>query len=64
MNCAIAHCGGKSIYFSVCLCSYHSLGDLSTTLEMTVLFILSFRGFEKPEESPGKVNFLVVISTK
>ena len=27
MNCAIAHCGGKSIYFSVCLCSYHSLGD-------------------------------------
>ena len=56
-------------------------GDLSTTLEMTVLFLvvistkwnawrnplrrscttacqvptLSFRGFEKPEESPGKV---------
>ena len=32
-------CGGKSIYFFVCPCLYHKLGDLSTTLEMTVLFL-------------------------
>ena len=31
--------GGKSIYFFVYRCSYHKLGDLSTTLEMTVLFL-------------------------
>ena len=57
MNCPKGHCGGKIYVLIVYPCSYHSLGDLSTTLEMTVLFILSFRGFKKPEESPGKVIF-------
>ena len=37
MNCPKGHCGGKSIYFFVYPCSYQLLGDLSTTLEMTVL---------------------------
>ena len=48
-------------YFVFCHCSYQKLGDLSTTLEMTVLFILSFRakrsmsfrGHSMPEETPG-----------
>ena len=35
-------CGGKSIYFFVYRCSYRRLGDLSTTLEMTVLSQLFF----------------------
>ena len=33
-------CGEKSIYFFVYPCSYHKLGDLSTSLEMTVLFLV------------------------
>ena len=36
MNCPKGHCGEKSIYFFVYHCSCQSLGDLSTTLEMTV----------------------------
>ena len=45
MNCAVAHCGDKSSYFFVCPYSYRSLGDLSTTLEMTVLSQLFFATF-------------------
>ena len=37
---AQGRCGGKSIYFFVYPCSYLKLGDLSTSLEMTVLFLV------------------------
>ena len=37
MNSPIGHCGEKVHRSFVFHCSYHSLGDLSTTLEMTVL---------------------------
>ena len=73
MNCPKGHCGGKSIYFFVCPCSYHKLGDLSTTLEMTVLGQLFFykdgrpfqeilRVFSNPLND--KTSFYSVISTK
>ena len=47
--------GGKSIYFFVCPCSYHKLGDLSTSLEMTVIFSIVIQSVS--EESPGKDIF-------
>ena len=37
MNCPKGHCGGKVYNFFAYRCLYLTLGDLSTTLEMTVL---------------------------
>ena len=36
-------------------CSFLTLGDLSTALEMTIPFLVVIQRVEKPEESPGKV---------
>ena len=52
MNCPKGHCGGKSIYFFVCPCSYHKLGDLSTSLEMTFLGDRHFDQTKCVEKSP------------
>ena len=43
---------GKEYGFLVYSCSYHKLGDLSTTLEMTVIFSIVIQSVS--EESPGK----------
>ena len=44
--------GEKVYFFFVYHFSYHSLGDLSTALEMTVIFSIVIQSVS--EESPGK----------
>ena len=64
MNCPKGHCGGKSIYFFVFPCSYHSLGDLSTTLEMTVSFFgRHFDQVKRVEKSPKAKQYHILLST-
>ena len=54
MNCPKGHCGEKVYIFFVFHCPYHSLGDLSTTLEMTVLGQLYKDGRPSQEINPSQ----------
>ena len=52
-------CGEKVYVFIVRLCSYHKLGDLSTSLEMTVLFFSRhFDQVKRVEKSPKAEQYL------